>query len=871
MIFQAVGKLIGLDIAKMKTGRSQPSDQAPQPFKVTRPTGSATEISLTDDLPALIKGKTEVRVGDSLKFTSPSARSMTLLEVESWFQTEMAKLGTMVDTTLPLKWQVEQAYALKEQLLAGANAALKHLEDAVLFRTWHPTTTLERLESALSKEFSGNPLYEQQLKRIKALENAERIVTREDGTKAISRSDLEGVCFYGETKVIVENGDLEDIQYISPGRMVLSRCEKTGETAYRKVLRNIYREAVPSYKLWMHGHTEDDIYSSYGLIIATAEHPFWVKGKGWVPLSELQPGDPLVISQFSDDVRVRKVEFNYPTSYVHNLEVEEFNTFFVTEYGVWVHNCNTKDARAWELLPTEGGAGRVLESALFRGKSVTPNRAALEAELMTLDSVTNYQEINKIRSTLAELDWTEAFARVGKDSVFLPEANKTSEALRNRLGKLENPKEPWDLIRNRVNGNPDLLVDGGLVMDIYAPRIQTLDANNPFGSLMATVAQKSELQSSAVGIRLTAIDTPNISAADIIRAIEQATTINLGTAEAKAVVPPGLRDLYILDQNNRMFHIKFPDTPKNKPVYGQIDLATGETFRLTSTPAEGQTFLNRSTNQDAITQGSTLGIVPLTQEDIAVVFATARQYWIDVGMPAALPIDFSVGIGNLPVGVAAETAGHRITLSIDGAGWGWYADSTPSLQDEFLSTAHATDFVAAAGGAAEGKLDLLTVLIHELGHVAGLGHANNDSEAMSQVVSPGIRRLPGTGDMSMLQTQLAAQSVDLAAQPHETPVRMVWRTLSQSSMTSGIPQYDIAANPTLTSSQLQSATGWATTGNVTIANGDATLTETANTQTRLNQVFIVGPTDRFLSFTLAGIALDDQSAAPDDAFEAASE
>ena len=34
--------------------------------------------------------------------------------------------------------------------------------------------------------------------------------------------------------------------------------------------------------------------------------------------------------------------------------------------------------------------------------------------------------------------------------------------------------------------------------------------------------------------------------------------------------------------------------------------------------------------------------------------------------------------------------------------------------------------------------------------------------------------------------------------------------------------------------------------NVSIANGDAVLTESATTQTRLNQVFVVGPTDRFL-------------------------
>lgn len=75
------------------------------------------------------------------------------------------------------------------------------------------------------------------------------------------------------------------------------------------------------------------------------------------------------------------------------------------------------------------------------------------------------------------------------------------------------------------------------------------------------------------------------------------------------------------------------------------------------------------------------------------------------------------------------------------------------------------------------------------------------------------------------------------------------------------------ANPTLTDAKLQTGTGWETTGSVGIGNGAATLSETAQTQTRLNQVFLVGPNDRYLTFTLADIGLDDIANGPDDAFE----
>lgn len=78
------------------------------------------------------------------------------------------------------------------------------------------------------------------------------------------------------------------------------------------------------------------------------------------------------------------------------------------------------------------------------------------------------------------------------------------------------------------------------------------------------------------------------------------------------------------------------------------------------------------------------------------------------------------------------------------------------------------------------------------------------------------------------------------------------------SVLAAVPQYEVAANATLTNGQfntsngsLNSAQGWATEGNVAIEAGAATLNESATQQTRLNQVFIVGPQDRYLSFTLS--------------------
>ena len=91
-----------------------------------------------------------------------------------------------------------------------------------------------------------------------------------------------------------------------------------------------------------------------------------------------------------------------------------------------------------------------------------------------------------------------------------------------------------------------------------------------------------------------------------------------------------------------------------------------------------------------------------------------------------------------------------------------------------------------------------------------------------------------------------------------------------------VPQYDTVANPKLENPQFTDpSTGsgqagdWSTTGDVSFADGAATLAESATTQTRLNQVFILGESDRSLSFTVTNAALGDQANGPDDAFEVA--
>ena len=99
-----------------------------------------------------------------------------------------------------------------------------------------------------------------------------------------------------------------------------------------------------------------------------------------------------------------------------------------------------------------------------------------------------------------------------------------------------------------------------------------------------------------------------------------------------------------------------------------------------------------------------------------------------------------VDLGGDLLGLAG---GDVITLDDDAAGRGWFADPTPLEDEEFRACGDV--FAALADGAAAGRMDLLTVLTHELGHLAGLDDleaASAPDQLMTESLASGIRRLP---------------------------------------------------------------------------------------------------------------------------------
>jgi len=148
---------------------------------------------------------------------------------------------------------------------------------------------------------------------------------------------------------------------------VLSRDQfnDDGPLVMRRVLRRFVRLG-PVLEVHVGGQ----------VIGTTAEHPFFVKGKGWTPAQELRSGDRIRLEapgwlSVEDVVDCKSLET------VYNFEVEEDHTYFVgcDEWGfaVWAHNAKcvpdvNEDAAKFFFAKIKAGEPVVLKGTGDSGK-----------------------------------------------------------------------------------------------------------------------------------------------------------------------------------------------------------------------------------------------------------------------------------------------------------------------------------------------------------------------------------------------------------------------------------------------------------------------------------------------------------------------
>ena len=182
-----------------------------------------------------------------------------------------------------------------------------------------------------------------------------------------------------------------------------------------------------------------------------------------------------------------------------------------------------------------------------------------------------------------------------------------------------------------------------------------------------------------------------------------------------------------------------------------------------------------------------------------------------------------------------------ITLDDDGTGHGWFVDPTPGSSTEFPLAVSAEEQAAVDGPAAR-RMDLLSVLEHEYGHVLQLTHVNPAAaphSVMRATIDTGVRRVPVADDL----VRAAAATPLVGAQ---------W--LRAVGVTNGT---------------FDDGSSWSTRGSVSFTDGQAVLAEDARLNSRISQSFLIPDGMTTLAFDLVGASFDPAGGGPADAFEVA--
>ena len=110
-----------------------------------------------------------------------------------------------------------------------------------------------------------------------------------------------------------------------------------------------------------------------------------------------------------------------------------------------------------------------------------------------------------------------------------------------------------------------------------------------------------------------------------------------------------------------------------------------------------------------------------------VVEALSRWEAADVDTSSLSGMTVQVrNLGGTTLGLASGTT---IWLDDNAAGWGWFVDSTPGSSSEFVRPGNQGE---------RNRMDLLTVVMHEIGHL--LGQEHNIDGVMAETLATGVRR-----------------------------------------------------------------------------------------------------------------------------------
>lgn len=138
----------------------------------------------------------------------------------------------------------------------------------------------------------------------------------------------------------------------------------------------------------------------------------------------------------------------------------------------------------------------------------------------------------------------------------------------------------------------------------------------------------------------------------------------------------------------------------------------------------------------------------LTRIELELLFAAAIERWKNTGLTAkqiAVMRSVTFELADLPEVYLAEVSGNHIRIDRNAGGHGWFVDSTPMDDAEFNSNVSILRRYTDPTNAPAGRMDLLTAIMHELGHRVGLCDSYSSTardSLMYGYLTKGERRLP---------------------------------------------------------------------------------------------------------------------------------
>jgi hypothetical protein len=228
-------------------------------------------------------------------------------------------------------------------------------------------------------------------------------------------------------------------------------------------------------------------------------------------------------------------------------------------------------------------------------------------------------------------------------------------------------------------------------------------------------------------------------------------------------------DLVLVDGELRAAPAPGPDAPPSDP-------APVDPMPVKPPPAEPPVQPASGTVETHLTQAELDGIVSAAIARWSATGLTAEQ------VAALEHMTFAVGdLSGLNLGSFTPA---QITLDADAGGRGWYLDATPGDDAEFGAAFAATRMQTDPSGAPAGHYDLLTAIMHEMGHTLGLGDsylAADRDDLMYGWLFTGERRLPGDGDAdgavagAIVSEEFLGAPIDIGVLPAGKQVIIHWQ------------------------------------------------------------------------------------------------